>query len=267
MITRFIASIAILFACYSLMAQPSITIEYECESATLTRSDPPADVIYYWQGATCGTATSNSNKTFLATSSGTYLLRALLSSSTGSSWINSWLSTSCVTAVVELNQYPDAPPEPVYNEGALSLTAPPADVTYFWQGTSCGEDDSNSDATYPVTVSGEYFARAFNSFYNCWSLDCSSALVNISDLDDAMRAHGGISLIPTPAVNQVKLRLSPDIRMVDIYLYDINGRIVLTRNAVSTNQLIDISGLKKGTYIVRFKNGAADYHQKLMINK
>lgn len=267
MFTRFIASLAILFACYNLMAQPSITIGYECESATLTRNDPPADVIYYWQGATCGTATSNSSKTFLASSSGTYFLRALLSSSTGSTWINSWLSTSCASAVVKLDQYPDAPPEPVYSEGDLSLPAPPADVTYFWQGTSCGEDDSNSDATYPVTVSGEYFARAFNSLYNCWSLDCSSATVMISNLEDAMHIPGGISLVPTPAVNQVMLCLSPGIKTVDVCLYDMNGRIVLTRNAVSSNQLIDISGLKKGTYIVRFRNGGTDCHQKLLINK
>jgi hypothetical protein len=268
MITRYLASITILFACYSLMAQPSITIEYNCESATLTRNDPPADVIYYWQGATCGTSTANNNKTFFASSSGTYFLRALLSSSTGSTWINSWLSTDCTAAIVKLNQFPETPPEPILSDRTLSLPAPPANVTYFWQGTSCGNDFSNSDATYPVSVTGEYFVRAFNTMYNCWSVDCNSKnVVIISGINDAMSAPEGISLAPTPAVDQVILYLSKNYKSVDLFFYDVNGKLVLIKKSVTSNQLIDISGLSKGTYIVKFSDGNTDFHQKLMINR
>ncbi|MBN2214122.1 MAG: T9SS type A sorting domain-containing protein [Bacteroidales bacterium] len=266
MTAKLLTTTAIIFASCSLMAQPSITIEYECETATLTRSDPPEDIIYYWQGAADGTSQDNSNKTFLATSSGSYFLRAFLASSQGTTLVGSWLSSTFATNV-RLNQHPGAPPVPVYGEGSLSLPSPPANVTYFWQGTSCGDDDSNSDATYPVSASGEYFARAFNNLYNCWSLDCSSALVSISDVEDAINTTGGISLAPTPATDQVILYLSEDFKNVDVFLYDINGKMVLSKTDVASNQLIDISALGQGTYIVKFRNEGTDYHQKLMISK
>lgn len=78
-----------------------------------------------------------------------------------------------------------APPAPTISSSTacgsvvLARANPPAGVTYYWQGTSCGTSTSNSTATYTVTASGNYKLRAKNSS-GVWSSTCSSLNVTVN---------------------------------------------------------------------------------------
>nr|MBA3665184.1 T9SS type A sorting domain-containing protein [Bacteroidota bacterium] len=142
---------------------------------TLTRATPPSGVTYYWQGTSCGTSTSNSAATYVATTSGTYYLRAQNNNS------NSW--SSCSSVNVTVNQAPSNAPAPTVSSSTCGLTVlthatPPSGVTYYWQGTSCGTNTGNSSATYAVTAGGTYYLAA-RSTAGCWSSACSSLPVNV----------------------------------------------------------------------------------------
>ncbi|HER09343.1 MAG TPA: hypothetical protein ENO20_10595, partial [Bacteroides sp.] len=89
---RICLSLLFASACISMMAQPRITsITYEGDEAILTRNNPPAGVVYYWQGTSCGELMVNSDPTYVATTSSTFYIRAYLSSS--ASWASSCAST------------------------------------------------------------------------------------------------------------------------------------------------------------------------------
>jgi len=57
---------------------------------------------------------------------------------------------------------------------------PPADITWYWQGTSCGtRTDLGSGATYIATASGTYYIRARHTS-GLWSDDCGSVTVTVN---------------------------------------------------------------------------------------
>ena len=94
MFKRLLIPIFLVFVCASLMAQPNITsITYDGDVATLTTNTPPAGIVYYWQGTSCGTLMNHSGSTTLVSSDGTYYLREY--NSTGAVW-----ATSCASTIV-----------------------------------------------------------------------------------------------------------------------------------------------------------------------
>lgn len=104
--SRFYISLVFVLAGISVLAQPRITsVTYDGNQAILTRNTPPAGIIYYWQGASCGTLMNHFGSTTVATNDGTYYLRAYHSSS--SSW-----ESSCASTVVA---FPDLTPPVLYN--------------------------------------------------------------------------------------------------------------------------------------------------------
>ncbi len=91
---RFFIPVLLVFVCASVMAQPEIvSITYGDNEAILTRNTPPAGIIYYWQGSSCGTLMNHNGSTTVATTSGTFYLREYYSSSM------SW-ATSCASTIV-----------------------------------------------------------------------------------------------------------------------------------------------------------------------
>lgn len=147
-----------------------------CGNVTLTQTTPPSGITYYWQGTSCGTSTTNSASTYIVSTSGTYYHRALDNST------NVW--SSCSSLNVTVNQSPSNPNAPNFNSSICGLTvinrpSPPAGVTYYWQGTSCGTSTGNSALAYSVTTAGTYYLRA-RTTAGCWSSSCSSLAVNVT---------------------------------------------------------------------------------------
>ena len=57
---------------------------------------------------------------------------------------------------------------------------PPANVTWYWQGTSCGTRmDLGSSDYFLATSSGTYYIRAYSNISGLWSTSCSSISVNL----------------------------------------------------------------------------------------
>lgn len=175
----------LVFAVVIVKAQPATppvpTVSTNlCGDKILTRGAPPTNVTYYWQGTSCGTLTTNSALTYNVTASGTYYLRAM---NTSSQW-----STSCASVSVTVNPVPTAPAVPTVStnlcgDKTITRVAPPAGITYYWQGTSCGSSTTNSDLTYTATASGTYYINAYSSA-GCWS-SCSSNIVTVNPFPTA----------------------------------------------------------------------------------
>jgi hypothetical protein len=159
----------------------------QCTSVIITRSGtPPSGTVWYWQGTNAnGTSTTlGSGTTYIATSSGTYYLRAQNSS-------GCWSSTSA-SITISITNTPQAPNNPTSNSPqciSSTLTrsgTPPTGTTWYWQGTNANGTSTTlgSGATFTATTSGTHYIRALNSS-GCWSSTSGSVSVIISGIPNA----------------------------------------------------------------------------------
>ncbi|MGB3948878.1 MAG: peptidoglycan DD-metalloendopeptidase family protein [Bacteroidia bacterium] len=142
-----------------------------------------------------------------------------------------------------------APPAPTISNasacGSVVITRanPPAGITYYWQGTSCGTSTSNSATTYTVTASGNYKLRARNSS-GVWSSTCSSINVSVNQAP-------ATPPIPTVSSNncgpKVLTRATPPAGVTYYWQTTCNNN---TSNSSST---FNVSS--SGTYRLRAKSG------------
>jgi hypothetical protein len=267
MLNRLCALLIMLASGSSVMAlesfQPTIHIDYHCDSANLWVNTPTADsLVYYWQGTSCGDNMPMIDTTYKVLASGTYYLRVYTTAS------STWLSTTCATAIINLSQYPVAPPIPTYSGGNLTLTDPPVNVLYYAQGNSCGELMTNPGTIFPISASGIYYFKSLDTMYKCWSPTCTDVNVIIVNALEYNKLNSkGISILPNPAVDKMTISLPELVNKTNLTIYDFSGRTVLYQSGIVNNEVIDLSKLKQGTYIARFNNSDIDQSLKLIISK
>ena len=216
-----------------------------CGNKTLTRSNPPSGITWYWQGKSSnGTSRSNSNQTYSASSSGTYYLRAR-NNSTGC-----WSSSRSVSVTVNPNPSKPSTPSVVNNCGSSRLTRanPPSGFTWYWQGTnSGGKSTSNSNTTYTANSDGTYYIRARNNTTLCWSSSRGVA-VNVNEIP-------GTPSTPTVSTNncgnKILTRGNPP-SGVTWYWQGKNSNGTSTSNSNST-----YSASSSGTYYIRSRNNSS----------
>jgi RHS repeat-associated protein len=228
-------------------ATPSVSSN-TCGSKTLTRSEPPSAVTWYWQGTnSSGKSTSNSSTTYSATSSGRYYIRAK-NTSTGC-----WSTPASVYVTVK--PVPAVPSRPTVSSntcGAKTLTrsTPPSGVTWYWQGTSSTINSTKNSATTYQTTSAAgtytYYLRARNNTSGCWS---SSASVRVT-------INGAPSNPATPSVSsntcgsKTLTRPTPP-SGVTWYWQGTNSSGKSTSNSSTT-----YSATSSGRYYIRAKNNS-----------
>ncbi|NER16785.1 DUF6443 domain-containing protein [Spongiivirga citrea] len=134
--------------------------------ATLSRSNPPSGVTWYWQTSSTGTSTSNQQQSFNPTSNGTYYLRGRANVTNGP-----WGPASNGVSVT----IPTPPSTPATvsvsnqcGQSVLTRPNPPSGVTYYWQSSSSGTSTGNSSSSITRTSGSTYYLRGRNSS-GCWS--------------------------------------------------------------------------------------------------
>lgn len=150
-----------------------------CSPRTISYTGtPPGGVIWYWQTTSTGTSTSFPTSSYAAASSGTYYVRAK------NSLDGCWSSGSAsYTVTVEIPPTPSAPTVSTNSCGPKILTkgTPPANTSWYWQGTNALGTDNTSPtataATYTVNTSGTttIYLRPYNS-NGCWGTAVSTAV-------------------------------------------------------------------------------------------
>lgn len=154
----------------------SITVSTNtCGNKTLTRSNPPTGITWYWQTSSSGKSTSNSSLNYTLTSSGTRYLRAR-NNTTGE-----WSISSRSSGSVTVNPIPSKPLVPGITQNCGSTTINNIDVVeanhWYWQGTnSNGTSTLDNSLQHIVTESGTYYLRARSSA-GCWS---ASRAINVT---------------------------------------------------------------------------------------
>jgi len=73
---------------------------------------------------------------------------------------------------------PTAAANPACSSTYLNSISPSGNLTYYWQGQSCGTSMSFPAASvYSVTSTGTYYVRTYNTRTGCWSGECENVQV------------------------------------------------------------------------------------------
>jgi len=93
------------------------------------------------------------------------------------------LTTLLLTFMVAI-AFAQAPPTPTIKSQTcgtvvIQVAAPPTNVTYYWQGTSCGTLNTFSTQYDTITISGTYYVRYYTTQSGGTWGQCSSIAVNV----------------------------------------------------------------------------------------
>ena len=92
------------------------------------------------------------------------------------------------------------------------------------------------------------------------SIDFGPAGVGLSNLSQ----NAAVKLFPNPAHTQVGIELDKNAKLQEIRLYDAIGQLVLQQNATTEN-ILDVSKLAKGIYVVHVQSDKGILREKLMV--
>lgn len=151
---------------------------------------------------------------------------------------------------------PAAPPAPTAASNPscgptfLNIMNPPAGITYYWQGTNpTGTSTANpTTATYPVTVTGTYYVRAYNAGNGLWSNTSSSLLVTVNPVPSPPPAPTAVQNPACATTNLNPLPTPPS--GVTYYWQGTLATGTSTANAGSSPFAVSASG----TYYVRARD-------------
>ena len=112
---------------------------------------------------------------------------------------------------------------------------------------------TQSETTYTDTdlAEGTTYVYAVSAVYGNYETEKATKTVStVSGIDEAKQA---LTVYPNPTDGIVNIEMAEEIESIQVY--DMNGRLVLSRNNLSGNhEVIDLSDCKPGNYMLRVNN-------------
>ena len=117
---------------------------------------------------------------------------------------------------------------------------------------------SNSSFSYKVSVTGQ------DDVTGTVAVDEDDKVVTVTvegaDYIDE-NEETNIAIYPNPANNQISIEVDADYTLT---ITDLNGRQLSKTELITGSQSVDLSGLNKGVYILRFENEYNYYYRKII---
>jgi len=138
-------------------------------------------------------------------------------------------------------------------------TVTPAFASYqwYWNGTPVTGGNSQS---YTVIEGGEYWCVVTDN-NNCYNYSSSV----ISTLDVEKLESGTIFIYPNPSSDFININTDLFPNGYLIRLTNVLGETIYSTNVYSLNTTIDVSTIRRGTYIVRVSDGVKEVTQKIIV--
>jgi hypothetical protein len=131
---------------------------------------------------------------------------------------------------------------------------------------------TSSETINRTMTPGTYYAQVYgyngaNSATSCYTLRVQLGTASRMATDPVTTNVQKVDVFPNPANNVVNLNLTGFTGKSDVSLFDVNGRVVLTRLVSTVNSQLDVSALPSGIYMLRIKNGGKEVHMTKIIKK
>ena len=153
------------------------------------------------------------------------------------------------------------------NDGFLMTVDKNLDMVDFSAFGTSGEDRIHtlSFKDGNITTGGLSASNGTNIYHpinsnggsDLWLMELSTTL-SVEEFD-----HKKLIIYPNPAIKTVNI-LGEELKNIE--LYDLNGRLILSKELLNTNKsAIEVSDLNSGTYFVKISDGKNETIQKLII--
>lgn len=134
--------------------------------------------------------------------------------------------------------------------------------TYTWLDAYYMGNVLSNDVTYDAGTQGIYYLMVNDPDY-CLSYDSVYVTVDLCTAI-AQENNSKISLFPNPATGKVMVT---NIESGMLYISDMLGRVIVSRNITGFNYEIDLSNLNNGAYNFKVVSGSEIYFEKIILNK
>ncbi len=124
--------------------------------------------------------------------------------------------------------------------------------SHNWSASAGAIHDENTLFIYDAEVANWYQQEFWARFFG------------ISDATDAPFLENQLNVFPNPMINDFEIELPRD---GTLYVFDLQGRLVLTKDVMLGVQKVDIANLPSGAYFLLFKNEEANYIEKIVKGK
>ena len=136
-------------------------------------------------------------------------------------------------------------------------------INYGWNTGNPLDQGEDRVVVYP-TQDFTYVVEALD-INGCESREEIQVYVDTCATNIQMNILDRIQIYPNPSNKDLFIKL-PAKQIADIYLYDIEGRLIIEKLNKSSTVLISNNNLKKGVYIIRVENHLGCINKRIMFN-
>jgi len=128
-----------------------------------------------------------------------------------------------------------------------------------------GESYSNSSGEVQITI-GEPIISTFENGTNGLTQGFHQTNLIISSIEDFAEEFD-VSIYPNPVMNQLTIKLTDAKEGYQIDMVDMNGKLVKTQLIFSEVNVVDVSQMAAGVYLLRLKDEQGQYLKTYQIHK
>ena len=182
---------------------------------------------------------------------------------------SNWVAGSVVVTGSEVSPAPTVSTPVIYTVGdvANTLTAESGGTGLVWYTSATGNEPLTEAPTPDTSVAGEtsYWVSSSNDF------NCESERVEIVVTVEETMSVGeenmlnGLSIYPNPTNGVLTLSNTLDTE-VFATVYDLNGRLLLSKTFGQNSNTLDLSNLNTGVYIVKLKTELGEVSKRVLKN-
>lgn len=220
---------------------------------TLTVTGDAVLPVVCWESCSpCGVAPSNASVTF----------QVDMSQFTGGTFttpeVNGTFNNWCGNCAAMTDANGD-------NIWEITITLPIGSYEYKFSYDNWAGQESLTDGSSCTVTSGSFVNRVINVTEDvtlpavCWN-SCLACTSGIAELQ-----NNHVSVYPNPTTGN--LTVQTDLALpVNIQVFDISGKVVLTQRMNAQTYQMDLSGLAKGAYNVRLFNDKQDVKEVIFVH-
>ncbi len=124
--------------------------------------------------------------------------------------------------------------------------------------------DAGGNGSGSVVVYDSNSEVIYNSPGNYGSGGAAAFIVNVLILENIDNQLNGVVVYPNPAKSVLNIENAENSTIV---IYDLLGRVILTKNNISLYEQLNVSNLNIGTYLIKISNNGQVKTDKFIINR
>lgn len=159
------------------------------------------------------------------------------------------------------------PGKPVISwDGSQLSTASTAGIKYQWILDNNNVTNATA-STYKPTATGLYYVQVLDSLSGCKALS-DSFRINVTAVLNRGSNNSTLNVYPNPASNQLMIHLSKaPTSSTRIEIFTIGGMLIKTYNTLRQLNVLDVSTILEGNYILKISNKEGMLVKKILIKK